>query len=68
MTKQYSSHNVHVPGVTGLASNSFFYQGTLDWNSLPVNIRSITNKNSFKSHVKAHLATTSMNQELAVYA
>jgi len=63
-----SSHNFHVPRVTGLASGSFFYQGTLDWNSLPVNIRSITNRNSFKSHVKTHLSTTSMNQELAEYA
>ena len=62
-----SSHNFHVPRVTGPTSKSFFYQGTLDWNSLPVNIRSIMNKNSFKSLVKAHLSTTSMNQELAEY-
>jgi hypothetical protein len=62
-----SSHNFHVPRVTGLASKSFFYQGTLDWNSLPVNIQSIMTKNSFKFQVKAHLSTTSMNQELAEY-
>ncbi len=36
-----SSYNFHVPRVTSITSNSFYYQGTLDWNSLPSNIRSI---------------------------
>ena len=62
-----SSFNFHVPRVTGLASHSFFYQSTLDWNSLPNTIKSISDKNSFKSQVKTHLSTTSMNQELAEF-
>ena len=47
-------------------SKTFFYQGN-DWNSLPDNIKSIADKNSFKSLVKAYLSTTAMNQVLAEY-
>ena len=62
-----SSYNFHVPRVSGLASHSFYYQSTLDWNSLPNTIKSIDDKNSFKSKIKSHLSTIAMNQELAEF-
>ena len=66
-TRSSSSLNFFVPRVSGCGSNTFFYQGILDWNSLPVNIKSIGDKYVFKTHVKKHLSSTAMTRELAEY-
>ena len=51
-----SSFNFHLPRIGSYAKHSFFYQATLDWNNLPSHIKSISDKCSFKSTMKKHLA------------
>lgn len=50
-----SSENFVVPRVSGQASTTFFFNGIKDWNSLPSEIKSCGNFNSFKTLVKRHL-------------
>ena len=58
-----SNYNYIVPRVTGIASSTFFYNATLDWNALPPRIQVLPTKYAFKQNVKQHLATMSLNQE-----
>jgi len=51
-----SAFNFHIPRIGSYTKHSFFYQATLDWNSLPSQIKSMTVKFTFKSAVKKHLA------------
>ena len=51
-----SSFNFHIPRIGSYTKYSFFYQATLDWNNLPSHIKSISDKCSFKSTMKKHLA------------
>ena len=62
-----SSMNFHVPRVKGITAHSFFYHATLDWNCLPVNIKSIQNKSAFKTAMKSHLFRSAMTHELAEF-
>ena len=43
-------------GLVHMPNTHFFYQATLDWNNLPSHIKSISDKCSFKSTMKKHLA------------
>ena len=51
-----SSMNFQVPRVGSYNKSNFYYNAILDWNSLPVNIRCVRNRESFKIAVKEHLA------------
>ena len=44
--------NSVVPSIKGCDSHTFYYNAILDWNSLPDDIKSITNKSSYKTAVK----------------
>ena len=62
------SYNFHVPHHKSLAADTFYYNGIIDWNSLPYHVKSISDKHAFKAHVKTHLSQSSLNRELAEYA
>ena len=47
-------------------SLTFYYNAILDWNSLPDDIKSITNK-SYKTAVKRHLLTAGQSREAVIY-
>ena len=44
--------NSVVPSIKVCDSHKFYYNAILDWNSLPDDIKSITNKSSYKTAVK----------------
>ena len=47
-----SLNNFFLPRVCSEAIKTFFYSGIKNWNSLPTNIKSIENENTFKEMVK----------------
>ena len=49
--------NFVVTSIKGCDSHTFYYNAILDWNSLPDDIKSITNKSFYKTAVKRHLLT-----------
>ena len=59
--------NFHIPRVTEITVHSFFYNATLDRNSLPVNVKSIQNKSAFTSAMKSHLFISMMTHKLAEF-
>ena len=50
-----SKFNFFLPRVEKMESETFYFNGIRDWNSLPDEIKCINNKISFKSAVKKHL-------------
>ena len=44
-----------LPRVGSQGSSNFYYNAILDWNSLPVSIKQISSKPTFKEAVKSHL-------------
>ena len=50
-----SEYNFFVPTVQGTAANTFYYNAIKDWNSLPFDLKNITNHESFKKDVKDFL-------------
>jgi hypothetical protein len=62
-----SNTNFIVPRVKGIASSTFYYNAILDWNALPPNTKGLPTKYAFKRSVKQHLASNSLNQEMAVF-
>ena len=58
-----SSHNFFVPQVQGVAAKSFFFNGIKDWNELPISLKTVTSKVSFKGKVKQFLASTRLKSE-----
>jgi hypothetical protein len=50
-----SNSNFYIPPIKGGESTTFFYSGIIDWNSLPDQIKSCDNKNSFKINVNKFL-------------
>lgn len=62
---RFSSANFSVPRADGITSTSFFYNAIRDWNALPLNIKDIPSKLSFKWSVKQHLADVTLDQELS---
>ena len=62
-TRQGSS-NIHVPRVNNnIQKDTFYYSGTLDWNSLPLEIKMIPNIQSFKHKVKQYLIHNNIRLE-----
>ena len=59
--------NFVVPSIKGCDSHTFYYNAILDWNSLPDDIKSITNKSSYKTAVKRHLLTAGQSREAGIY-
>ena len=47
--------------------SNFYYNAILDWNSLPVNIKCVRNRESFKIAVKEHLTQTARERENSVF-
>ena len=62
-----SLFNCVVPSIKGCVFNTFYYNAILDWNSLPADIKSITNKSSYKTAVKRHLLTDGQSREAGIY-
>ena len=62
-----SNLNFIVPSVKGIASNTFYYNATRDWNGLPQSIKGISSKVTFKQRVKKHLADQALKQESAEF-
>jgi hypothetical protein len=54
-----SESNFILPKAKGQACNTFYFTGIKEWNSLPIQIKSLTNSTSFKSAIKTHLSTNS---------
>lgn len=48
---------------SGMNSKTFYAQAIEDWNKLPPNIKSITNKDEFKLSIKKHLHTLARQEE-----
>ena len=51
-------HNYHVPIVNTVTKTTFFYNGIIDWNSLPVQLKVLENRSNFKKTVKNYLKTS----------
>ena len=47
--------NFHVPSADSFIKKTFYYNAIKDWNSLPIDIRNIKNKNMFKKKLKCYL-------------
>ena len=58
-----SSHNLYLPSVKGTSSNSVYFRGIQDWNSLTINVKSDSNYISFKIKVRGFLATRSLGRQ-----
>lgn len=54
-----SEYNFWVPPVKSNQKNTFYYNGIIDWNSLPNNIKCIKNLDRFKNSVNDHLMENS---------
>ena len=50
-----SDFNFQIPKIKTFSSGSFYYNAIKNWNSLPDDIKSISQKTVFKKEVKAHL-------------
>ena len=59
--------NFQVPRVGSYNKSNFYYNAILDWNSLPVNIECVRNRECFKIAVKEHLAQTARERENSVF-
>ena len=44
-----SIYNFIIPSIMGCDSHNFYYNAILDWNNLPDDIKSITNKFTYKA-------------------
>ena len=52
---RFRIRNFHVPCADSYIKKTFYYNAIKDWNSLPINIKNIENKNMFK--IKLHQTT-----------
>ena len=59
--------NFQVPRVGSHNKPIFYYNAILDWNSLPVIIKCVRNRESFKIAVKEHLTQTARERENSVF-
>ena len=51
-TRGASNLNCITPNANLCSTNSFSYNAIRDWNSLPISIKNVTNKEAFKNAVK----------------
>ena len=57
-----------VPSIKGCDSHTFYYNAILDWNNLPDDIKSISNKSTYKTAVKRHILTVGQSNEADILA
>ena len=57
------ANNFFLPRVQSQGIHSFYYSGIKNWNSLPANIKQITNENTFKDNVKKTIFHEARNIE-----
>ena len=50
--RETSNLNCITPNTNLCSTNSFSYNAIKDWNSLPISIKNVTNKEAFKNAVK----------------
>ena len=62
-TRGASNLNFNVPRVGAYNSSNFYYHAILDWNALPLEAKSTTNKSGFKFLVKSHLSQEAIRRE-----
>ena len=60
-----SSYNFHVPKINTITAKTFYYNAITLWNSLPDNVKSLQNKDSFKKSLKSHLFSQGLLRETA---
>ena len=58
-----SEFNFVVPKSNTVISGTFYYQAIKDWNALPIKLKCIENKDSFKRQLKLHLKYTAEQLE-----
>ena len=63
ITRGATNLNYTVPRVGSQGTSNFYYNAILDWNSLPVPIKQISNKSGFKEAVKSHLLEVARQRE-----
>jgi hypothetical protein len=51
-TRGASNLNLSTPSANLCSTNSFSYNAIRDWNSLPISIKNVNNKEAFKNAVK----------------
>jgi hypothetical protein len=51
-TRGASNLNCITPNENLCSTNSFSYNAIRDWNSLPISVKNVTNKEAFKNAVK----------------
>ena len=56
-----------VLSIKGCDSHTFYYNSILDWNSFLDDIKSITNKSTYKPAVKRHNFTAGQSREACIY-
>ena len=52
-----NDYNFRIPSISDCDTKAFYHNSVLDWNNLPENIKSISNKETFKTAVKSYLLT-----------
>ena len=58
-----NDYNFRIPSISGCDTKIFYNNSVLDWNNLPENIKSISNKETFKTAVKSYLLTAGQSEE-----
>ena len=66
-TRSSSNRNFIVPQISTYEAGTFYYSAIKDWNGLPVNIKEITNKDTFKDALKQFLKQQSRECEIPLY-
>ena len=62
-----STHNFFLPRIKGQGSNTFYFSGIKNWNSLPARIKEIQNFKVFKDKVKRNIAFEAKETELSPF-
>ena len=62
-----SDYNFRIPSINGCYTKTFYYNSILDWNNLPENIKSISNKETFKTAVKSYRLTAGQSEEARIF-
>ena len=62
-----SGENFVVLSVSGVAATTFYYNAIKDWNSLPLDVKTKSNFNSFKGAAKTHLRSQLQFKEVDNY-
>ena len=61
-----SDYSFRIPSISGCDTKAFYYNSILNWNNLPKNIKSISNKVIFKTAVKSYLLTACQSEEARI--